>query len=175
VGTHLDLLHLPAFLRRAVDSSRRWPRGPRPSADGHPGPAPLALSNWLRETPHDQWPRTYQELQAIGLGAEVLDWLELVVAVSDMGPWSEETVVSTFLDCVASDEFHRLLTQPGRVTDTVRAVAQRLQGAVAGTPEPGVSHQVDPKLAACILGALQGTTADRWSDSVCALTLESPA
>jgi Ca-activated chloride channel homolog len=165
-----DLLDIPVFLRRTGDSSRRWPRGPRPSADEHPGRTPLALSNWLRKTPRNRWPRTYQELQALGVGAEVLDWLELVIAVSDFGRWAEETVVATFLHCVASDEFHKRLAQPGGIADTVRGIVGHLQGAMVGQPRLGIDHQVDPHLVARIVTALRGTTADRWPDSVCGLT-----
>lgn len=162
-----DYLDMPAFLRRTGDSSRRWPRGPRPSTDEHPGRSPLALANWLRKTPRDQWPRTYQELQALGLGAEVLDWLELVIAVGDVGHWDEETVVVTFLHCLASDELHKRLAQSGGIADTVRSIVQRVHGTITGSPALETRQLIDPNLAARIFRSLRGTTADRWSDSVC--------
>jgi Ca-activated chloride channel family protein len=165
-----DYLDMPAFLRRTGDSSRRWPGGPRPSTDEQPGRTPLALSSWLRKTSRNQWPRTYQELQAIGLGPEVLDWLELVIAVSDDGPWAEETVVATFLHCVASDAFHKRLAQPGGIADTVRGIVQRFHGAFKGSPAPQPRHPIDPNLAARILGSLRGTRAERWPDHVYGVT-----
>jgi Ca-activated chloride channel family protein len=125
---------------------------------------PLALSNWLRKTPRNRWPRTYRELHATGLGAEVLDWLELVVALSDSIRWEEETVVTTFLHCLSTDEFHELLARRGRMADTARAIVQGLQWAPAGQPEVQTSGQVDSTLAVLILTALRGITAERWTD-----------
>ncbi|WP_295387329.1 VIT domain-containing protein [uncultured Thiodictyon sp.] len=170
IGDDQDSLELPAFLRRADTGSQPSAPGPRRPADAHPGRTPLALSNWLRKTPRNRWPRTYRELQAIGLAAEVLDWLELVVAFSDPGHWEEETVVTTFLHCLSSDEFHTLLARRGRIADTARAIVQGLQGALAGRPEVKTDGQVDPILAARILTALQGITADHWPDSIFSLT-----
>lgn len=131
---------------------------------------PLALCNWLRKTPRNRWPSTYRELQAIGLGAEVLDWLELVVALSDSIRWKEETVVATFLHCLSTDEFHQLLTRRGRMADPTRAIVQGLQGTPAGQPEIQTSGQVAPILAARILTALLGIKANRWPDCVFSLT-----
>ena len=170
IDDDLDDLEPPAFLRRAADSGPSPAPSPRRPADAHPGRTPLALSNWLRKTPRGQWPRSYRELHTISLGTEVLEWLELVIAVGDPVRWEEETVVATFLHCLASDAFHRLLTQRGRIADTAGAIARGLQRAVAGPPEGQTSVQVDPTLAARIFKALQGTTAKRWADSVYTLT-----
>jgi Ca-activated chloride channel homolog len=138
----------------------------------HEGPliTPLALSIWLRNTPRNRWPRTYRELQAISLAAEVLDWLELVVAIRDSGRWEEATVVTTFLHCLSSDEFHALLVPRGHIAETARAVVQGRQGALVGQPEVQTSSLVDPTLAARIRTALQGITADHWPDHVFSLT-----
>jgi Ca-activated chloride channel homolog len=166
----LDALDLPAFVRPAVDDCRRSGAGPGLPPGAHPGRTPLALSNWLRKTPRNRWPRTYRELTAIGLGAEVLDWLELVVAVSDPGHWEEETVVTTFLHCLSSDEVHTLLARRGRIDDTARAIVDGLQGTHVSQPEVQARVQVDPVLAAHILTALRGITAERWPDPVFSLT-----
>ena len=165
----LDALDLPAFVRRAVDDNQPPAAGPGLPPGAHPGRTPLALSNWLRKTPRKRWPRTYRELSAISLGAEVLDWLELVVAVSDPGPWEEQTVVTTFLHCLSSDEFHTILARRGRIADIARAIVQGLHGALVGQPEAH-QGQADPTLAAHILTALRGITAERWPDSVFSLT-----
>jgi Ca-activated chloride channel family protein len=170
IDDDLDYLDIPAFLRRAVDGGPLSAPSPRLPTDEHPGRTPLALSNWLRKTPRNRWPRTYRELQATGLGAEVLDWLELVVALSDSIRWEEETVVTTFLHCLSTDEFHELLARRGRMADTARAIVQGLQWAPAGQPEVQTSGQVAPILAARILTALRGITADRWPDCVFSLT-----
>ena len=168
----LDSLDLPAFVGPAVDDCRRSGAGPGLPSDAHPGRTPLALSNWLRKTPRKRWPRTYRELAAISLGVEVLDWLELVVAVSDPGPWEEQTVVTTFLHCLFSDEFHTILARRGRIADIARAIVQGLHGAHVGQPEVQTSDQgqADPALAAHILTALRGITAERWPDPVFSLT-----
>ncbi len=169
----LDSLDRPAFLRRAVDDCRRSGAGPGLPPGAHPGRTPLALARWLRQTPRTRWPRTYRELSAISLGAEVLDWLELVVAVSDPGPWAEETVVTTFLHCLSSDEFHTMLARRGRSADTARASVQGLHGVHVDQTEVQTSDQgrADPTLAAHILTALRGVTAERWPDSVFSLTI----
>ena len=172
--TDADLvsLDLPACVQPAVDDCRRSGAGPGLPPGAPPGRAPLALSNWLRETPRNRWPRTYRELTAIGLGAEVLDWLELVVAVSDPGHWEEETVVTTFLHCLSSDEVHTLLARRGRIDDTARASVQGLHGARVGQPQAQTSDQgqTNPALAVHILTALRGITAERWPDAVFSLT-----
>ncbi|WP_295608027.1 VIT domain-containing protein [uncultured Lamprocystis sp.] len=168
----LDALDLPAFLRQAVDDNQPPAAGPALPPGAHPGRTPLALSNWLRKTPRNRWPRTYRELTAIGLGAEVLDWLELVVAVSDPGHWEEETVVTTFLHCLSSDEVHTLLARRGRIDDTARASVQGRHGARVSQPEAQTRDQgqTNPVLAAHILTALRGITAEHWPDAVFSLT-----
>ncbi|WP_295455788.1 VIT domain-containing protein [uncultured Thiodictyon sp.] len=168
-GIGLDYLEIPESSPLPVDLAGAASLSVRRPVDEGPLVTPLALSNWLRKTPHAQWPRTYRELQAIGLGAEVLDWLELVVAFSDPKRWEEETVVTTFLHCLSSDEFHTLLARRG-LADAARAIVQGLQGALMGQSEVKTGGQVDPTLAARILTALQGVTADHWPESVFSLT-----
>ena len=176
-GADLDYLEIPDLPACLADpASQRSFSVDRPSAGGALM-TPLALSNWLRKTPRNRWPRTYRELQAIGLGAEVLDWLELVVAVSDAKRWEEDTVVTTFLHCLSTDELHKLLARrdkslarSGRMAATARAIVQGLQGAPAGQAEAQTSGQVDSILAARILTALRGISAERWPDPVFSLT-----
>jgi hypothetical protein len=54
------------------------------------------------------------------------------VAFNDSIRWEEETVVTTFLHCLSTDEFHQLLGRRGRIADVARAIVQGLQGALTG-------------------------------------------
>jgi Ca-activated chloride channel homolog len=164
----LDYLDIPAFLRRQCDDSPP-PASPRAPADEALGLTPLALSDWLRRTPQNRWPRTYAGLQALGLGLGVLDWLELVVAVGAAGRWEEEVVVATFLHCLARDALNAALHKPPGIRGSLAAVARRLRRPAAGGPEPLVDPVVDPELVERILSELQGIEAERWPDGVYAL------
>jgi Ca-activated chloride channel homolog len=159
--TDLDFLDIPAFLNRQQDD---WmPPSSRLRT-------PLALSDWVRRIPWPQWPRTYADLTAIGVGAAVLDWLELIIAVGDQRLWEEETVVATFLHCLGQNALNDALTDPEWIADSLQSIAQRLRESAAGQPDPRANPRVDPNLAQRMLSALQGITAENWPDGVYALT-----
>lgn len=167
----LDYLDIPAFLRRQADAPQGPPPAPGPHIDQRLGLTPLALSNWLRRTSHDRWPRTYEDLKEIGLSPAVLDWLELCAAVSATGRCEEETVVATFLHCLAADELYNPLSQHRRMTASPRALLECLREFAAGKPGAKPSPRVDPDLAERMLDVLQAATAEHWPDSVYALTI----
>ncbi len=110
VGTGMDL-DIPAFLRSAW-SDEEVSEPPRPPArrrvsrknpkfwarsEFHPGWTPLGLAEWLRINPEPEWPATYAGLQQIGLGLDVVEWVELVLAPQAWPGAAEQDVVRHFL------------------------------------------------------------------------------
>lgn len=80
--------------------------GNNPTDDSDPsesyqGLSPAGLVEGLRINPQGLWPRTYRELDAICLGTQIIDWLELVIGYGQ----DEQRVVETFLNVMAQMSF----------------------------------------------------------------------
>jgi len=60
------------------------------------GLSPLGLVQWLCDNRHDEWPSTFAALRGVGIGSELVDWLELVIGDG----LAEAEVVAAFLDAV---------------------------------------------------------------------------
>ena len=166
----LDHLDLPAFLRRDADDLP-------PPAKPHPGPAkrdgrwltPFGLSDWLRQTPRARWPRSYAELQRIGLGPWVIDWLELAIGPDATEPLAEEAVIASFLYILSQPDLFEPLTALRKTGAGLKAIAARQRSPVGS----GVSTQapgIDIALTERLIAALDGITAETWPDAVYALT-----
>jgi len=158
---------IPAFLRRSSNQDAGQPPRDDPrywSSEPHyTGLTPLGLTQWLRSHPQVEWPQGYAELRRIGVGAEVLDWLEFVLAEGE----SEARVVACFVQAMAQRDLHEALLSDTGALGRLKVLAQRLA--------PGVALKVmqhDPA-AESILARLQvfvsTLRAERWPDCVFAL------
>lgn len=70
-------------------------------SDTYTGLTPAGLHAWLFGSAKALWPRTYAQLIQIGVGAAVIDWLEIVVACATSPTASEGEVVSAFVDAMS--------------------------------------------------------------------------
>jgi Ca-activated chloride channel family protein len=161
-------LELPAFLRRQVDSveaddTRHWAE-----LEHYSGLTPLGVSEWLRTTPMSGWPTTYQGLRQMGLGAWLVDWLELSMATHGGAVHDEQTVVEAFLYLMSRRETRASLAKSEGLLSAFRFTVQRLRGLFASDPA-GKSTRVDRSLVAAMAEALEGMTASAWPDRVLAL------
>lgn len=162
---------IPAFLRRRDgdidhDNPRYWS-----DSEGYTGLTPLGLSEWLRITPVAEWPKTYLELRQIGLGAWVVDWLELTMASRDAGRLPERTVVDAFLYVMSQQDTHEFLTKSLGLLQSFKVIALRLRGLFTGSSGAGCPS-VDAKLVEEMMVALDGMTADTWPEPVYAMGAE---
>ncbi len=161
-------LELPAFLRRQVDSveaddTRHWAE-----LEHYSGLTPLGVSEWLRTTPMSGWPTTYQGLRQMGLGAWLVDWLELSMATHGGAVHDEQMVVEAFLYLMSRRETRASLAKSEGLLSAFRFTVQRLRGLFASDPA-GKSTRVDRTLVAAMAEALEGMTASAWPDRVLAL------
>lgn len=159
---------IPAFLRRrdqSIDHAnpRHWSE-----SEGYKGLTPLGLSEWLSITPMAEWPKTYTELRQIGLGAWVVDWLELTVAISAVRSLPEQTVVEAFLYVMSQRDTQETLKKSLGLLQSFKAIAQRLKGMFAGIPSAS-QPSVDANLVEEVMDALDGMTADTWPVQVYAM------
>lgn len=167
-----DVLDIPAFLRKSQDVlDRNHPRYWSQSED-YSGLTPLGLCEWLHITPMDQWPKTYVGLRRIGIGALVLDWLELMMSTRDTLVLPEQVVVEAFLYVMSQQDIHEALMKSLGLFQGVRVIAQRLKGLFSGSPSAGLLD-VDTRLVEDMLFALEGMTAESWPESVYAMGTEA--
>lgn len=166
-----DLNDVPAFLRRGdpvIDHAnpKYWAESAHDA-----GLTPLGLSEWLHLTAAFDWPKSYSELRRIGLGAWVVEWLELAMAARDREVLAEETVVATFLAVMAHRDMRESLVQSLGVVQRSGVTTQRLAGLFTGKPS-SASPVVDVLLAEAMMTALEGVVADAWPQSVYTLGSE---
>ena len=158
---------IPAFLRRSSSQDAGQPPRDDPRywcAEPHyTGLTPLGLTQWLRSHPQAEWPQAYAQLRRIGLGAAVLDWLELVLAEGE----GEALVVACFVQVMAQRHVHEALLSDTGTLGRLKALAQRVA--------PGAALKVmqDDPAAERIVARLQvfasTLRAERWPDCVFAL------
>lgn len=167
----IDLLDIPAFLRRGENeidrsNSRYWSQ-----SENYIGLTPLGLCEWLIQAPAGQWPQSYRELRQIGLGISVMDWVELMMSTRDSLTLPEKVVVETFLYVMSQRDTREALMKSLGLIQSFKAIAQRLKGVFAGGSEAG-HLSVDKRLAEEMLAALEGMTADTWPESIYAMGME---
>ncbi len=160
----------PKFLRKddpIIDRSnpRYWSK-----SEEYSGMTPLGLSEWLRLTPTDQWPTTYAELMHAGLGAWVVDWLELAVGTCGGMPIPEHTVVEAFVYAMSQRNTHEALSNSVGLKPVFQRIGERLRSLLASGTTAGPSS-VDVGLVEEIMALLVGMTAVRWPDQVFALEM----
>lgn len=114
-------------------------------SEGYQGVSPAGLVEGLRINPQGLWPRTYRELNAICLGAQVIDWLELVIGYEE----DEQLVVQTFIEVMA------------QMTFTSRQAISALVGSLSNRPS-SQGDLAQQCLRQRIQQGLDGITARHW-------------
>ena len=139
---------------------------PRYWADSeyYTGLTPLGISEWLRITPKSDWPTTYVQLRQIGLGAWLVDWLELSMAAQGGEPYPESQVVQAFLYLMSRRETHDSLAKSEGLSAVFKAAGQRLRGLLAHE-----SVSIDVSLVEAMAAVLSRMTASVWPEQVFAL------
>ncbi len=172
----MDDLEVPAFLRRMADAGDIDRRNPShwsnaenaETSNGYTGLTPLGVSEWLRITPEVYWPNTYAGLRDMGLGAWVVDWLELEMAACAGVTYPETTVVQTFLTLMSRRETHAALVQSEGLLGALKSTVRRVQGVLGGEMAQSRTR-ADDVLVQAMEAALQGMTARAWPQEVFAL------
>ena len=128
----------------------------------------MGASEWLRITPMSEWPATYMGLRQIGLGAWLVDWLELSMATLGGTAQPESMVVEAFLYLMSRRDTHDSLANSEGLPGAFKSTAQRLRGMFANEPieQPA---SIDVPLIEAMASVLSGMTAGYWPDRVFAL------
>ena len=147
----------PSFLRKRdqiIDHAdpRYWTE-----SEHYLGLTPLGVSEWLRLAPSPEWPATYMGLRQMGLGAWMVDWLELVMASYGGSSHAEVKVVEAFLYVMSRRETHESLARSEGLVDALKATVLRLRGVFAGDPSVGPSS-VDLMLVEAMVAVLDAMT-----------------
>lgn len=123
---------IPSFLRTTPDNSGialpfgslgvpmsfnrpAKPKNPRDipghwmSDEVYEGLTPLGLATWLSDNPGTQWPVDLQGLAVIGVGAAVIDWIEIVLEPLLMERGVKEGSVALFVHWMGSEVVLRTL------------------------------------------------------------------
>jgi Ca-activated chloride channel family protein len=135
------------------------------------GLTPLGLSKWLRVTPPSEWPTTYRDLQKIGIGEEIIDWL-ISMVFRNGTQHADEKVIEAFLYLMSRQATHNTLAKSKGLYGSAKALALRLKGLFASEPATAPAS-VDRSLVEAMAVALNGMTAGAWPDQV--LSLEGVA
>jgi len=158
----------PMFLRSAARSVDHINLRYRSDSEGYAGLSPLGLSEWLRNTPVAEWPKTYSELRQIGLGAWVVDWLELTMSTREDRALPEQTVVGAFLYVMSQRDTHESLAKSVGLIHGFKATVQRLKGLFTSDANDA-RPSVDVRLVEEMMVVLDDMTANKWPDRVYAL------
>lgn len=93
------------------------------------GLTPLALADWLRNTPVAQWPTSYAGLRDIGLHQRIVDWLHYMASATPDAQTSEEAVVAAFLQVMSRSEVFEALQRLRVDSSVVESLAWSFEGA----------------------------------------------
>lgn len=151
-----DMDDRPDWLRKREQTincrdPRFWAR-----SEHYEGLTPLGVSEWLRLTPAVHWPTTYADLRQIGLGAAVLDWLELVLAPHGKA-YAEGAVVHAFICVMSLQATYDALAKSGTLRGAAQLSVLRTSDVPAG---------VDEGLVQAMLASLNGLATGAWPDRV---------
>lgn len=134
---------------------------PEDGVQRYEGLTPAGLTHALKLNPTDRWPQTYLELGNIGLGARVIEWLELVVGQGQ----DEEAVVKAFLLIMSQLDFRRWASVE-RLLGRLGSDANSNHGE-GGAPD-------EQALRERILSDLAGVDAEHWPSAVLEFAEERP-
>ena len=181
-GGAMDDFEIPAFLRKQVDTnvptsnkivrtgidklnpmlwSSKLPHGGRRASgdNGYMGITPAGLDRWLSINHQSLWPTTIAELQDLGLGYAICEWLEFEIGRDR----DESAVVSAFLG---------VLQELGLASISgLRGAMQSIKLAVS----PRKVAQMEGDVAVEIRRGLQGITSQVWPKSVVDFPAEAEA
>lgn len=165
----MDDAPIPSFLRKRdqiIDHAdpRYWT-----DSEHYLGLTPLGVSEWLRLTPSPEWPTTYIDLRQMGLGAWMVDWLELVMASHGGSTHAEAKVVEAFLYVMSRRETHESLARSEGLIGALRTTVLRLRGVFASDPSVRPAS-VDLALVEAMVAVLDGMTTSAWPDRVFSLS-----
>jgi hypothetical protein len=117
------------------------------------GLTPAGVVEWLRINDASFWPNSYSDLQAMGLGISVCEWLEFVVGAQN----DEAEVVQAFVLVMLEFDF-TLAKGLKKMVKTLASVI-RQPNATSAKLENGI-------LAKVIRQALLGIQPRKWPDEV---------
>lgn len=177
----MDDLEVPSFLRRQADDSvssaflhkrdrimdrhdkRYWAK-----SEHYSGLTPLGISEWLRITPASEWPTTYTGLRQVGIGACLVDWLELVMAIHGGAMHAEPKVVEAFLYLMSGRDIYETLAKSEVLVGALMSAIARLHGMFSSDAAEKPAC-VDVKLVEAMVTVLGGVTANAWPERVFSL------
>ena len=117
-----------------------------PNDNGYLGLTPAGLDRWLTINHPAIWPTTYAELQDLGLGLSICEWLEFEVGAER----DEALVVSAFLGVIHEIGLASTVGLKGAVEAIKRAISS------------SKAAQMEGDIAADIRIGLNGGTAQSW-------------
>lgn len=182
-------LSAPSFLRRTVESyappseyidmpdciirkgmdidrtdQRFWS-----TSHHYTGLTPLGLNDWLSWNPSSDWPQSYQQLRRIGLGIQIIDWLELSFRDQYGTPLPECRIVEAFLFVMSNRKISKRLVKFLGLAKNLKKKVFGLK-ALFNNRTDNAPSGVDMELLEKILMALEGMTGEQWPDQIYALT-----
>jgi len=160
---------VPAYLRKRnhiIDRNnpQHWTE-----SEHYSGLTPLGVSECLYLTPEAEWPTTFLGLRQIGLGAWLVDWLELSMTTCDGSTHTEARIVEAFLYLMSRRDTYDALLKAHGFLGTFQSTARRLRGM----PDSELvipSTSLDASLVGALAVALEGMTANAWPERVFALS-----
>ena len=160
-----DYLDLPAFLRRGESVSVYDAQPAYSEFEGDTELTPRGVNEWLRKTPKRRWPNSYLELARMGLGASVIDWLELSLANQEGTLVSEAIVVAAFLYVMSQPDLFELSVKSKGFAQRVMSVISQLKQVATDKSDLDFTG-LDVELVDKILATLKEMTAEHWPDQV---------
>ncbi len=141
------------------------------SDQGHyTGLTPLGLANWLNGTARKAWPQDFATLREIGVGDQMVDWLDLVVRQGEGEGVAEPELVVAFLCFMASSDTVEMLRKSASGSGGAGRSKGGLKALVAWLAELGSARASDA-LVERLRKGLAGMQADKWPDHVFAMEL----
>jgi Ca-activated chloride channel homolog len=138
-------------------------------AEHYRGLTPLAVVECLRRTPEDRWPGTYDGLRQLGIGAWVVEWLELTFGARDGVGIPEQEVVAAFMHVMSQPEIRESLLKSHGLRESLMLASTRIKTLLKGKAK--ADHFAgDDRLVTDLAGALRDMTADAWPEQVFALS-----
>lgn len=154
----LDSYHLPSFLRRDNSEASRIPSKYLISDEGYEGLSPIGLCEILRKIDKLSWPKTLKELNQIGLGKPVSDWIGHLMQGAD----SEMIAIRTFAYLMSNDDTYEALLKQLGFLHGFKALSHKLVASLSSGRSIPVG--IDLELLERMREPLSGMTANSWPE-----------